>query len=103
MKKFAQNDVGCFSVVFTVSRVNNVVARFARVIVFCGCILDFERSGSMISLVNELEKTSCFSASKTRIPHKTVASVQEILQVFYPPVDIDAIFLILSKKKQKIK
>ena len=29
-----------------------MVARFTKIVIFCDCILDFERSGSMISLVN---------------------------------------------------
>ena len=48
---FVQNDGSRFMVAFTVFGVNYVIALFARVVIYCDWIFDFERSGSMISLV----------------------------------------------------
>ena len=39
-------------VVFTVFGVNYVVARFAKIVISCDCILDFDRGRLLISLVN---------------------------------------------------
>ena len=50
---FVQNDLGHFLIVFTVFGVNYVVAQFAKIVISCYCILNFERSGSMILLVND--------------------------------------------------